>query len=142
MGVAGRTYPSRCMGVLTDLEQDCLRRFCALLEERLGEQLVEVRLFGSAARGEMWPAHSPMHSDIDLLVVIRGEVGEEEEEAIVNETYSLYLECGRQISPSLVGQDRLAEPDERTRALLSTIERDAVRIWPTGDEPGGCGDPR
>jgi predicted nucleotidyltransferase len=33
-------------------------------------------MFGSAARGEMWPAGSPMHSDVDLLVVTRDEVPE------------------------------------------------------------------
>jgi predicted nucleotidyltransferase len=37
------------------LECACLARFCALLQARLGDGLVEVRLFGSAARGDMWP---------------------------------------------------------------------------------------
>jgi predicted nucleotidyltransferase len=76
-----------------------MARYCALLRERLGDRLVEVRLFGSAARGDMWPDHSPMHSDIDLLVVTRGVVPEETQEELVNETYPLFLECGRQLSP-------------------------------------------
>ncbi len=59
-------------GVLTELERDGMERYRALLRERLGERLVEIRLFGSAARGDMWAAHWPMHSDIDLLVVTRG----------------------------------------------------------------------
>jgi predicted nucleotidyltransferase len=74
-------------------------RYCALLRERLGDRLIGIRLFGSAARGEMWPAHSPMHSDIDLLVVTRGAIPEETQEELVNETYPLFLECGRQLSP-------------------------------------------
>ena len=76
-----------------------MERYCALLRERLGERLVEIRLVGSAGRGDMWPAHSPMHSDIDLLVVTRGEVPEEVQEELVNGTYPLFLECGRQMSP-------------------------------------------
>jgi predicted nucleotidyltransferase len=76
-----------------------MERYCALLRERLGERLVGIRLVGSAARGDMWPAHSPMHSDIDLLVVTRGEVPEEVQEELVNGTYPLFLECGRQMSP-------------------------------------------
>jgi predicted nucleotidyltransferase len=86
-------------GVLTELERDCIGRYCALLRERLGERLVAIRLFGSAARGEMWPGHSPMHSDIDLLVVTRGAISEETQDELVNETYPLFLECGRQLSP-------------------------------------------
>lgn len=51
------------MSALTAVERECLRRYCRLLDGRLGERLVEVRMFGSAARGDMWPASSPMHSD-------------------------------------------------------------------------------
>src|SRR6476469_4329924 len=51
------------------LERDCLLRYCTLLRERLGGSLLRLALFGSAARGDMWDAGSPMHSDIDLLVV-------------------------------------------------------------------------
>jgi predicted nucleotidyltransferase len=74
-------------------------RYCALLRERLGADLVDITLFGSAARGEMWPDHSPMHSDIDLLVITRGEIPPETQEELLNETYPLFLECGRQLSP-------------------------------------------
>jgi predicted nucleotidyltransferase len=57
---------------LNHAERTCLTRYCALLADRL--DLVEVRMFGSAARGDMWPPGSPMHSDVDLLVVTRDEV--------------------------------------------------------------------
>jgi predicted nucleotidyltransferase len=42
--------------VLTETERDCLNRYCRLLAERLGRNLVAIRMFGSAARGDMWPA--------------------------------------------------------------------------------------
>jgi hypothetical protein len=48
-----------------------MERYCALLRERLGEGLVESR----------------------------GEVPEEVQEELVNGTYPLFLECGRQMSP-------------------------------------------
>ena len=44
------------MAVLNDGERDCVRRNCGLLAERLGDRLVAVRMFGSAARGDMWDA--------------------------------------------------------------------------------------
>ena len=119
------------MGTLNDLERACLARFCELLGERLGEALVEVRMFGSAARGDMWPAHSPMHSDIDLLVITRAAVPEPDREELLNETYPLYLECGRQLSPHFFSEGRLTAPeDERTRDFLRRVEADGVRVWP------------
>jgi hypothetical protein len=116
---------------LSPPERGCLDRYCALLRDRLGEGLVEVRLFGSAARGEMWPAGSPMHSDIDLLVVTREAVDAAEQERLLNATYPLYLECGRQLSPHFFTERRLASPeDERTREFLADIAPDTVTVWP------------
>jgi predicted nucleotidyltransferase len=124
------------MAVLAEQERDCLDRYLALLEERLTGRLIEVRMFGSAARGDMWPAASPMHSDIDLLVITTEELGEAEQDALVNETYPLFLECGRQLSPHFFAEQRLAEPpDDRARQFLFQVEQDAVRVWPAID-PG------
>jgi predicted nucleotidyltransferase len=116
---------------LTEIERDRLARYCALLSERLGERLVEVRMFGSAARGDMWGAGSPMHSDVDLLVVTREPVAAAEQEDLGNETYPLYLECGRQLSPHFFSERRLAAPDdERTREFLERIVDDVRVVWP------------
>jgi predicted nucleotidyltransferase len=119
------------MAALTETERDCLDRYTALLAARLGDRLVEIRMFGSAARGDMWGAHSPMHSDVDLLVVTTAAVPAAEQEYLLNETYPLYLECGRQLSPQFYTEERLAAPgDERTRAFLARIARDVRVVWP------------
>jgi predicted nucleotidyltransferase len=121
------------VGGLNVQERESLSRFCTLLRERLNERLVKVWMFGSAARGDMWPAHWPMHSDIDLLVVTRDTVCEREQEDLLNETYPLYLQCGRQLSPHFFSERRLAEPeDERTRDFLGDVMPDAVPVWPPG----------
>jgi predicted nucleotidyltransferase len=115
--------------MLTETERDCLDRYCARLAAQMPD-LVRVRMFGSAARGDMWPAHSPMHSDIDLLVITRGEVPGAVQEELLNVTYPLYLECGRQLSPHFFTEARLAAPDgERTRAFLAQVEADGVDLW-------------
>jgi predicted nucleotidyltransferase len=41
------------MQALAQSERECLARYLALLAERLGDRLLGVRMFGSAARGEM-----------------------------------------------------------------------------------------
>ena len=119
------------MAQLTEIERDCLDRYCDLLAERLGNRLVDVRMFGSAARGDMWGARSPMHSDVDLIVVTREAVPEAEQDALVSETYALYLECGRQLSPHFFSEERLAAPgDDRTREFLERIAGEVRIVWP------------
>jgi predicted nucleotidyltransferase len=119
------------MAELTATERDCLDRYCRLLAERLGDRLVAIHLFGSAARGDMWGANSPMHSDVDLLVVTTEAVTEEEADELGNETYALYLECGRQLSPQFFSAARLAAPeDERTREFLARIAGETRVVWP------------
>ena len=110
------------MGSLSERERDCVERFYALLEKRLGERLVEVRMSDG----------SPVNSDIELLVVTRDDASNVEQEELIDETYPMFLECGRQISPHFFSQRRLAAPadDERTREFLKRISADAVVDWP------------
>jgi predicted nucleotidyltransferase len=110
--------------VLTESERACLARYCALLAREL-PGLVAIRMFGSAARGDMWPDHSPMHSDIDLLVVTCAAVDEAVQEQLLNATYPLYLECGRQLSPAFKTQAELAAGGE----FLERVRAEGVDVW-------------
>jgi predicted nucleotidyltransferase len=119
------------MSGLAPAERDCVGRYCGLLADRLGADLLAIRMFGSAARGDMWPESSPMHSDIDLFVVTARELTAAEEEQLLAETYELYLECGRQISPHFVAQSKLLDPhSERIRQLLERVRAEGVEVWP------------
>jgi predicted nucleotidyltransferase len=122
------TAPPDPLRHLSEAERDCVRRYIALLRSRLGSELQRVVLFGSAARGDMWDAGSPMHSDIDLLVVTRTQLDEATAEELVNETYPLYLECGRQIGPQFRTEASLAGKDERSRAFARNIARDGIQL--------------
>ena len=110
--------------MLTDSERDCLARYCALLARRLPD-LAGVRMFGSAARGDMWPERSPHHSDIDLLVVTRGPVAEAVQEELLDETYPLYLECGRQLSPAFKTEAEVVAGSE----FLERVREEGVDLW-------------
>lgn len=50
---------------LSEQEIAALRAFTSALQERFGQQLMEVLLFGSRARGEAHPG-----SDIDVVVIL------------------------------------------------------------------------
>jgi len=119
--VTGQPDPLRH---LTEGERDCVRRYVALLRERLGPELVRVVLFGSAARGDMWGAGLPMHSDIDLLVVTATPLAETAVKELINETYPLYLECGRQIGPQFRTEASLGSD-----AFAANVARDGVEVW-------------
>lgn len=72
-----------------------------------------------------------MRSDVDLLVVTCDAVSDAEQEGLVNETYPLFLECGRQLSPLFCSQQRLREPEsDRFREFLTSIADDVVVVWP------------
>src|SRR5438876_11816376 len=95
---------------LQEVERSCAERYLSLLGNTLGENLRVVWLFGSFARGDMWPAHMPMNWDIDLLVITESEISSQTQEALLNETYRLYLECARQISPQCWSARKCDQP--------------------------------
>jgi len=71
-----------------------------------------------------------MHSDIDLLILTDGILSEEVQEELLNETYPLFLECGRQIGPQF---RRLAEfenpKDERARQFRANVEAEGLVLY-------------
>jgi predicted nucleotidyltransferase len=98
-----------------------------MLSQELGDELQEVWLFGSAARGDMWAEFWPMRSDIDLLVVTSDCLLPEREDELFALTYELFLRCGRQISPAFLTRDGLRLQQASLRAEVS---RDGIKLWP------------
>lgn len=103
-------------------EESAVREFAAAVRAALGANLVELRLFGSRARGEARP-----DSDIDVLVVVSNDRVDAEDRAIdaafdVNLAYDLY------ISPRVVTAASLRDPVWRTTAFVQTVEREGVPL--------------
>ena len=109
------------------LERDCLLCYCTLLRERLGGSLLRLVLFGSAARGDMWDAGSPMHSDIDLLVVTAEVLPPETAEQLVNETpctWSAAARSGRSSEAPASWPPR----GERAAVFAENLARDGIEL--------------
>jgi len=116
---------------LTDTERACVGRYIALLGDRLGGNLLEVWLFGSAARGDMWGAHMPMHSDIDLLVLTAAAVTAALQNELINDTYPIFLECGRQIAPAFkVASEFRAATEEKLQSFQRRVHKEGRRLFP------------
>ena len=119
--------------VLDDVERSCLSRYLALLVETIGEELVEVVLFGSVARNERWPRGMPIRSDLDLLVVTDASLPEHTTTALVDATLPLFLESGRQIGPQFRTRRQLEHPrDRRNASFLESVRREGVGLYRRG----------
>jgi predicted nucleotidyltransferase len=117
------------LAILDAAERRTLDAYVALLRERLGARLARVAVFGSVARGERWPAGMSIRSDLDLLVLVREPLAEPETQELVDATYPLFLESGRQISPQFRTLEQHAASPSR-----AAIERDAVDLpFPAGE---------
>ena len=79
----------------------------------------------------MWDAGSPMHSDIDLLVVTAEALPSETAEQLVNETYPLYLECGRQIGPQFRSAGELSQSQGERAAVFAENLARTGSSWPS-----------
>jgi len=120
----------RTLAHLSETERDGVLRYVSLLAERLGENLVQIWLYGSAARGDMWPDWMPMHSDVDLLILSNQPVPKEVQEELLNETYPLFLECDRQISPQFRTMAQFNTPeDERFREFVARVRAEGHVIY-------------
>jgi predicted nucleotidyltransferase len=115
---------------LGEAERSCLDRSVDLLVENLGEQLLEVSVYGSVARAEPWPRGMPIRSDLDLMVITSQPVPKAMADALVDATMALFLECGRQLGPVFKTHDELKHPkSERAAEFFRQFRRDAVVLY-------------
>jgi predicted nucleotidyltransferase len=103
-------------------EQAALDDFIERIRAAFGSKLVELRLFGSKARGD-----SRADSDIDVLVVVSGDRVKSEDLAIdiafdVNLAHDVY------ISPRVLTADSLRDPLWRTTLFVRMLEREGVPL--------------
>lgn len=102
---------------------EVLARYRALLVERFGERLAELRLFGSFARGDAREG-----SDVDVLVVVRGLTDRERDEAIDLAYDARHDLEWVDLCPVVYSDAQVAERRERERALLRAIDAEGIPL--------------
>ena len=103
-------------------DSEALRDFLRELRRRLGEKLIEVKLFGSKARGDDSP-----ESDINVLVVVRG-AGVEIEDRILDIAFEVNLKHEVYISPRVVDRAILDDPVWKITPFLRSISREGIPL--------------
>jgi predicted nucleotidyltransferase len=103
---------------------DVAREFAEALAERLGEELVQVGLFGSRARGE-----ARWRSDYDLMVVVRSASGEARD-AVHRLATTLELEHNVDLSTKIVDQERFEQLRRSSLRFWRNYARDERVLWP------------
>lgn len=107
---------------LTVQEQHAVRRFKETLFERLGDEIVEIRVFGSKARGDAGP-----ESDLDVLVVTRQENWRLKEK-IGQVATAILLEEGIYLSIKVFGQPFYRRLVELQTPFIKNVLREGVLV--------------
>ncbi len=101
--------------------ESALRELRSRLEAVYGERLIQLVLFGSQARGE-----ADAEADVDVLVVLKGDVSPWEEIRRTSDIVSeLSLRCDQTISCVFMDEGRFTR---RNGPFLRNVRREGVAL--------------
>ncbi len=107
---------------LSTKEKSALQQFKADLNQAFGPKIIELKLFGSKARGDDRP-----DSDIDLLVIVT-----DDDWRICDVVYGIatdiLLQTDISISPKVISKNRLEQLQKEDTFFLRNISRDAIAV--------------
>lgn len=108
---------------LPEAVRACLQDLTRRLQQELGDNLLEVRLFGSYARGEARP-----DSDVDVLVLVR-----EAPLAVREQVSALAADVGLDhdlvVSTLTWDAEHLKRHEELDTLLLRSLRAEGVVLW-------------
>jgi uncharacterized protein len=107
---------------VAERDQAALAEFALRVKAALGSRLVELRLFGSKARGD-----ATADSDLDVAVVTDGENRRSDAE-VVDIAYDVDLAYDVYISPRMLPQSVLHDPVWSLTGFVRAIEREGIRL--------------
>lgn len=104
--------------------QLALTEFVKRLRHNLSGNVVDVRLFGSEARGEATP-----ESDIDVLVVVEPD-GQRAalEDRVVDLAFDVNLDFGVYISPRVITPGILNDPVWRETPFIKNVAGESIPL--------------
>ena len=104
--------------------QLALTEFVKRLRHSLSDHVVDVRLFGSEARGEATP-----ESDIDVLVVVQPDSERVSlEDRAIDIAFDVNLEFGVYVSPRVVTPGILDHPVWRETPFIKNVAGESIPL--------------
>ncbi len=104
--------------------REALEDFVKRLRQSLSGNVVDVRLFGSEARGE-----ATAESDIDVLIVVQPDSARVPlEDRIIDIAFDVNLDYGVYISPRVVTPGILNDPVWRETPFIKNVARESVAL--------------
>lgn len=120
----GTAAGARLVPPLTPSDAQALAVFANRLREDLREHVVDIRLFGSKARGDATP-----ESDIDVLVVVSAGLDRRRlQDQVVDLAFDVNLAHDVYISPRVVTEDALTDELELRSSFLGEALREGFRL--------------
>ncbi len=107
---------------LSAAERQALTEYVSRLRSELEREIVEIRLFGSKARGDFSP-----ESDIDVLVII-AEASAELKNRIVDLAFDVNLEYNVFISPVIYSREVREHPLWRVTHFGRATEQEGIPL--------------
>jgi len=108
--------------MLSAREKRILKQFKASLKQTLGVLLVELKLFGSKARGDDQP-----DSDIDVLVIVATDDWHIRDKVYDVATDTL-LQADICISPKVISKNKFDQLRNEGTCFIHNVSKDAITI--------------
>jgi len=103
-------------------EKSALSNFKAALKQALSGQLVELKLFGSKARGDDEP-----DSDMDVLVIVASDDWHIRD-TVYDVATDMLLQWDVCISPKVISKNRFDQLCKEGTSFIHNVSKDAIRV--------------
>jgi len=107
---------------LSTEEKSALKSFKNLLKQILGKQLIELKLFGSKARGDDRP-----NSDMDVLIIVATDDWHIRDK-VYDVATDVLLQMDVCISPKVISKNRFVQLCKESTSFIHNVSKDAITV--------------
>lgn len=107
---------------LSTEEKSALKNFKNLLKQILGKQLIELKLFGSKARGDDRP-----NSDMDVLIIVATDDWHIRDK-VYDVATDVLLQMDVCISPKVISKSRFVQLCKEGTSFIHNVSKDAITV--------------